>query len=203
MARLNAKLDGEEWITIHEIEEAVEILPGFVSIILKYELRCSTASARWVLYVLTQENKRGRVADSESLLQIYDNSDQRHFHEVVAGDETWMHYYESWEKSTILSVGAKRRKPVSNRKEKSTSERDTVHEIHEILRLTRNHVTPKKQQQQKNLREEMKSISGKYHRKCVLVEVNRVYRRVRTHTGTRGIKHFYESAPAHKCRLVR
>ena len=40
----------------------------------------------------------------------------------------------TWEKSTVQSVGAKRRKPASNRKEKSISEKGTVHDILQLMR---------------------------------------------------------------------
>ena len=43
---------------------------------------------------MTHEIKRDRVAYSKSLLQSDDNCDPRRLHEVVTGDETWVHHYE-------------------------------------------------------------------------------------------------------------
>ena len=66
------------------------------------------------------DSKRGRDAYSHSLLHIEDKHDARCLHEVVIGNKTWGHYYEPERKAQ--SMDAKRKKPTSNRKEKSISE---------------------------------------------------------------------------------
>ena len=81
-------------ITIRETAEALDISSWSVSNILQDKLRCRKVSVRWISHILTQEIKRDRVAYSKSLLQSDDNCDPRRLHEVVTGDETWVHHYE-------------------------------------------------------------------------------------------------------------
>ena len=83
-------VDEVERITVQETAEALEISSGCVSLILNDKLRCSHVSAWWI----PQENKRGWVAYSKSLLQIYDSCDPRCLHELVTEDEIWEHNYE-------------------------------------------------------------------------------------------------------------
>ena len=115
IARVKAIVDEDDGITIQETADALNISSRCVSNILKDKLCYSKVWARWIPCILSQENKGGRVAYSKSFLRIYYNCGPRRLH----GDETWVHYYEPWEKSTVQSVRARKRKPASNCKEKS------------------------------------------------------------------------------------
>ena len=76
-----------------------------------------------------QETKQATGAYSKSLLQIYDNCDPRHFHEVVTGDETWVHNCEPERKAQYRVWVPKEGNRPKITKEKSISEEGTVRDI--------------------------------------------------------------------------
>ena len=65
-----------------------------VHLILKKFLKVRKISARWVLHLLTGNQKRQQVKVAKKLLQIFPTYDKKQFADVVTGDETWVHYFE-------------------------------------------------------------------------------------------------------------
>ena len=65
-----------------------------VHLISKKHLKARKISARWVLHLLTDEQKRQWVKLAKKLLQMYPKYDKKQFANVVRGDETWVQYFE-------------------------------------------------------------------------------------------------------------
>ena len=166
-------------------------------------------STTWILHILTQENKRCRVAYSKASSKFMTIWTQGVFIQsllvIKYGCITI-----SLRTLQYIAWVTKRRKPASNCKKKSISEEGTVQDIFQLKRI---HVTtppPKKkkkkiktkQQQQQQTREE-KSTTGKFCGEYVLTEVNRFYNRVRPNTGMRGVIFFHDNASAQRCMLVQ
>ena len=58
-------------IKVREIVEATRISQGTVFSILLEKLGVEKISARWVLHLLSEENKCNRVVDSETILALF------------------------------------------------------------------------------------------------------------------------------------
>ena len=80
-------------IKVHEIIDATGILQGTVFSILYEKLGVKKISARWVPRLLSEENKRNRVVDSEAILVLFRRNPDEFLRRYIAVDETWMHHY--------------------------------------------------------------------------------------------------------------
>ena len=93
----------------------------------------------------------------------------------------------TWEKSTVQSVGARRRKPASNRKEKSIAEEGTVNDI---LQLKWNLVTKATRRGEEHHWNIPQTVCYCWGQPFVQQSLD--------NTGMRGIKRFHYSASAHE-----
>ncbi|GBM72402.1 hypothetical protein AVEN_175576-1 [Araneus ventricosus] len=76
-----------------EIVEATGISQGTVSSILHEKLGVQKISARWVPRLLSMENKRNRVINSEAGLESFRHNLDEFLSRYITVDETWIHYY--------------------------------------------------------------------------------------------------------------
>ena len=68
-----------------------------VHLIFKKHLKVQNIFARWVPYLLTDEQNRQRVKVAKKLLQMFQmfqTHDKKQFANVVAGDENQVYYFE-------------------------------------------------------------------------------------------------------------
>ena len=54
----------------------------------------SKGTARWVLRMLTKDQKKSRLDISKYLLSLYDDDPEEFMHQVVIQDETWVHHFD-------------------------------------------------------------------------------------------------------------
>ena len=87
-----------------EIVEATSISQGTVFSILQEKLGVKKISARWVPRLLSEENKRNRVVDSEAILVLYRRSPDELNEEVIAQIDD---YFEDLPKSYFLDGSKK------------------------------------------------------------------------------------------------
>ncbi|XP_023217030.1 histone-lysine N-methyltransferase SETMAR-like [Centruroides sculpturatus] len=80
-------------IKVREIVEATGISQGTVFSILHEKLGVKKISARWVPRLLSVENKRNRVVDSEAILALFRRNPDEFLRRYITVDETWIHYY--------------------------------------------------------------------------------------------------------------
>lgn len=80
-------------IKVREIVEATGISKGTVGSILHEKLGMKKISARWVPRLLTLENKRNRVVDSQIILELFRRDPDEFLRRYITVDEIWIHYY--------------------------------------------------------------------------------------------------------------
>ena len=78
---------------VHEIAETIGISKERVGYILQEELDMKTLCARWVLCVLTADQKRTRTKISEPCLEHFNKNKTDFAHRFITMDETWINHY--------------------------------------------------------------------------------------------------------------
>ena len=98
VSKIKEIIEGDARFTVRDIARKVGISLSTVHLILKKHLKYRKISARWVLHLLTDEQKRQRVKVAKKLFQMFPKYDKKQFANVVTGDETWVHYFEPFRK---------------------------------------------------------------------------------------------------------
>ena len=80
-------------IKVREIIEATGISQSTVFSILHEKLGVKKISARWVPRLLSKENKRNCVVDSEAILAPLRRNPDEFLRRYITVEETWIHYY--------------------------------------------------------------------------------------------------------------
>ncbi|XP_067135376.1 histone-lysine N-methyltransferase SETMAR-like [Centruroides vittatus] len=80
-------------IKVREIVEATGISQGTIFSILHEKLGVKKISARWVPRLLSVENKRNHVVDSEAILALFCRNPDEFLRRYITVDKTWIHYY--------------------------------------------------------------------------------------------------------------
>ena len=94
----------DRWIKVREIVEATGISQGTVFSILHEKLNVKKILARWVPHLLSGENKRNRMVDSEAILALFRSSPDEFLRQYTTVDETDTPLH-SRDKGTIKIVG--------------------------------------------------------------------------------------------------
>ena len=100
VSKIKEIIEGDARFKACDIARKVGISLSMVHLILKKHLKVRKISARWVLHLLTDEQKRQRVKVDKKLLQMFQNMTKKQFANVVTGDETWDHYFEPVRKAS-------------------------------------------------------------------------------------------------------
>ena len=79
-------------IKVREIVEATGISQGTVFSVLHEKLGVEKISARWVPRLLSEENKRNRVVDSDAVLALFCRNPDEFLSRYITVDETWIHH---------------------------------------------------------------------------------------------------------------
>jgi histone-lysine N-methyltransferase SETMAR len=94
VSKIKDIIEGDARLTVRDIVRKVSISLSTVHFILKKHLKVRKISARWVPHLLTDEQKSQRVKVAKKQLQMFPKYDKKQFANVVAGDETWVYYFE-------------------------------------------------------------------------------------------------------------
>ena len=76
-----------------EIVEDLKVSEGSVFTILHDHLSMRKLCSKWVLYLLTVDQKQQCVNDSERCLQLFQCNQKEFLHKYVTMDETWIHLF--------------------------------------------------------------------------------------------------------------
>jgi hypothetical protein len=103
-------------VKVREIASAVGISSEWVHNILHQHLNMRKLSTRWVLQLLTDDQKRNRVRCSKDNLQLFQLNPQDFRRRFVTVDKTWIHHYtpetkeqpKQWVPSESLHQGRQR-----------------------------------------------------------------------------------------------
>jgi histone-lysine N-methyltransferase SETMAR len=80
-------------IKLHETAETIGISKECVGYILHEELDMKKLCARWVLRLLTADQKRTRMKISEQCLKCFNKNKTDFVRQFITMDETWIHHY--------------------------------------------------------------------------------------------------------------
>ena len=80
-------------VKLREIADTLKISKGSVFIILHENLSMRKLLSKWVLRLLTPNQKQQRVDDSERCLELFKRDEKNFLHRYVTMNETWIHYY--------------------------------------------------------------------------------------------------------------
>jgi len=83
----------DRWMKVHEIAETRGILKECVGYILHEELYMKKLCARWVLHLLTADQKRTHMKISEQCLGRFNKNKIDFVRRFITMDETWIHHY--------------------------------------------------------------------------------------------------------------
>jgi len=78
---------------VREIAETIGISKGRVGYMLHEELDMKKLCARWVLRLLTADQKRTRMKISEQCLERFNKNKTDFVRRFIIIDETWIHHY--------------------------------------------------------------------------------------------------------------
>ena len=144
---------------------------------------------RWVLHLLTDEQKQSRVRLASQVKEKYDKCDPSHLQEIVTGDETWIYHFQPDSK-------AKNKVWVS-----SEGDRPVIAPLQNIM-LYAIFFDSKSPVLQIPV-QKGSSVTGKFYRESALTQLVDFYQKRRPRTGVRGIKLLHDNAPAHESATVQ
>ena len=81
-------------MSVKDIASCTGISEGSVQTILKKRLDLRKVCARWVLHLLTEEQKTQRLKCARELLKTYTGCNSRVISNLLTGDETLVHMFE-------------------------------------------------------------------------------------------------------------
>lgn len=91
--RIHDMVLSDRRLKVRELVVATRVSKGTVISILHEKLGLRKISARWVPRLLSEENKRTRVVNSETLLARIRRNPQDFWRRLITVDETWIHHY--------------------------------------------------------------------------------------------------------------
>lgn len=80
--------------TVQEIAEMTDVSVGKAYNIVTNDLNQRKVCARWVPRLLSDEDKRRRVAASEAFLKRFERQGQRFLDRIITVDETWLFHFD-------------------------------------------------------------------------------------------------------------
>ena len=80
---------------MQEIEELSSIHSSSVLKILRERLWLRKICVRWVPHLFTDEQKQSWVRLASQVIGKYDKCDPRRLEEIVTGDKTWIHHFQT------------------------------------------------------------------------------------------------------------
>ena len=100
-------------LKLREIADSLKISYGSAHAILHEHLSMRRLLSKWVPRLLTVDQKRKRVVDSERCLELFRQNKPNFLRRYVTMDETWIHHYtpeSKWSSAEWTAVGEKRPK---------------------------------------------------------------------------------------------
>src|SRR3954468_7803297 len=79
-------------ICVLELSSNIGVSAGSIDTIIHEHLLYSTATARWVPKMLTEQHNQARVSACQQLLDRFSEDGETFLERIVTGDETWVHH---------------------------------------------------------------------------------------------------------------
>ena len=88
-------------VTVKQLAAITKMSVGSIETILHDHLHMSKVSARWVLRLLTPNQKEQRADSCKELIKL-ESKDTQFFYQIVTMDETWVHHFDPEMKSSSM-----------------------------------------------------------------------------------------------------
>lgn len=94
ITKVHDRIIKDRRITIAQLARSLHISTGSVQRIIKHKLGMSKLSAKWVLKILTADQKRERVTICTDLLKRCNKNPDKFLRQFITQDETWVHHFD-------------------------------------------------------------------------------------------------------------
>ena len=95
IAAVKIVVEQDARLSVENVASCTGISEGSVQTILKKRLDLRKVCARWVPHLLTKEQKTQCFKCARELLKTYNDCNSRVISNLLTGDETWVHMFES------------------------------------------------------------------------------------------------------------
>ena len=95
IAAVKIVVEQDARLSVKDIASCTSISEGSMQTILKKCLDVRKVCARWVPHLVTEEQKTQRLKCARELLKTYKGCNSRVISNLLTGDETWVHMFES------------------------------------------------------------------------------------------------------------
>lgn len=189
--KIRNMLNKDARYTVRDLARLTNLSLARVHGILKKHLQLRKINARWIPHLLTDEQKRTRVANAKKLLKMYPKYNKKAFDNFVTGDETWVYYFEPKRKCSNRIWATKNAKRPSIAKRQRTVKKVLYVIFFDNKGPVMQIPVPKG-----------RTVTAKFYKNVVLKNLKSCYKRRRPSTGIKYLRLLHDNAPAHKARLV-
>ena len=156
---------------VSEIAKYAGISTGSAFTILKRHLRVTKTAARWMLYLLSENQNQAYVKCARKLLKMFPKYDSRTFFNIVTGNESWFHFFEPICKVNYKVWATKHTRRPCIAKRLTSSKKIMYAMFFGIHGLVTKVAVPKN-----------RSVTAKFYKKHVLTKVDKYYCKLRPRT---------------------
>ena len=174
-------------ITVREIQSTIFLSLDSINTILHDELGVRKLCAKFVLHVLTDENKQNRVERSKQLLQYLENG----FNNIITGDETWFHFF-TMKTKTANKVWLK---PGDSRPQIARTAQNSKKRMFCVFFSIEGIVAT-------IVLEKGQTVTSNFYKEEVLPKVFKSFKKIKNHSTVRNVMLHHDNAAPHKGKVV-
>ena len=168
--------------------------------ILKKHLNLRKVCARWVPYLLTEEQKTQRLKFAREHLKTYKGCKGRVTSNLLTGDETWVHIFEPKRRADNKHGKRKDKKKKKKKKKKRTCiAKRTISSEKMLYAIFFNSRGPVVQVPCPSGH----TVTGRFYKNSVLKKVKEFYNKKRPGKGWSGVHLLHDNASSQKCEVVK
>ena len=179
-------------LSVKAIASCTGISEGSVQTILKKRLDVRKACARWVPHLLTEEQKTQRLKCARELLKTYKGYNSRVISNLLTGDETWVHMFESQRRADNKQWKRKDQK-------RPCIAKRTISSKKMLYAVFFNSSGPVVQVPCPSGH----TVTGRFYKSSVLKKVKEFYNKKCISKRWSGVHLLHDNASSHKCEVVK
>ena len=178
-------------LSVKDIASCTGISEGSVQTILKKRLDLRKVCARWVLHLLTEEQKTQRLKCARELLKTYKGCNSRVISNLLTGDETWVHMFEPQRRADNKQWKRKDQKRPCVAKRTISSKKMYANFFNSCGPVVQ---VPCPSGH---------TVTGRFYNNSVLKKVKEFYNKKRPSRGWSGVHLLHDNASSYKCEVVK
>ena len=179
-------------LSVKDTASCTGISEGSVQTILKKRLDLRKVCARWVPHLLTEEQKTQRIKCARELLKTYKGCNSRVISNLLTGDETLMHMFESQRKADNKQWKRKDKKCPCIAKRTISSKKL----LYAIFFISSGPVVQVPCPS-------VHTVTSRFYKNSVLKKVKEFYNKKRPSKGWPGVHLLHDNASSHQCEAVK